>query len=190
MARPRSEDKRQAILASATQLFAEQGLNAPTALIARTAGVAEGTFFTYFASKDELLNQLYLEIKSELHTSMMSSYPREESVRNRARHAWQTFVAWGCAHPEKRKVIAQLGLCERVSEATRAAGMQAFCDVNTLLQESVASGVLQDHPPAFIAAIMAALAETTMDFITRHPAEAERYSTCGFEAFWNAISRK
>ena len=66
MARPRSEDKRQTILRAAIQLFAEEGLNAPTARIAKLAGVAEGTVFTYFTNKDELLNQLYLELKHGL----------------------------------------------------------------------------------------------------------------------------
>lgn len=54
MARPRSEDKRQTILRAAIQLFAEEGLNAPTARIAKLAGVAEGTVFTYFTNKDGL----------------------------------------------------------------------------------------------------------------------------------------
>ena len=76
MARPRSEDKRQAILLAAIRLFAEEGLNAPTARIARTAGVAEGTLFTYFASKDELLNQLYLELKGQLRAAMEPAPPR------------------------------------------------------------------------------------------------------------------
>jgi len=39
MACPGSVDKRQAILRAATWLFAEAGLNAPTARIAQTAGV-------------------------------------------------------------------------------------------------------------------------------------------------------
>ena len=64
MARPKSDDKRNAILAAATQVVAEQGVGAPTATIAKVAGVAEGTLFTYFATKDELLNRLYLELKS------------------------------------------------------------------------------------------------------------------------------
>ena len=62
MARPRSEDKRDAILTAASELVATQGLGAATAKIAKQAGVAEGTLFIYFANKDDLLNQLYLEI--------------------------------------------------------------------------------------------------------------------------------
>jgi AcrR family transcriptional regulator len=45
MSRPRSEDKRQTILQAAARLFAEEGLSAPTARIAKMAGVVEGTVF-------------------------------------------------------------------------------------------------------------------------------------------------
>ncbi|MCA3789336.1 TetR family transcriptional regulator, partial [Burkholderia sp.] len=52
MARPRSPDKHDAILAAAARALAEDGATATTARIARLAGVAEGTVFTYFETKD------------------------------------------------------------------------------------------------------------------------------------------
>lgn len=66
MARPKSEDKKQALLEAATAAFAQSGIAASTSAIARSAGVAEGTLFRYFATKDELLNELYLAIKLRL----------------------------------------------------------------------------------------------------------------------------
>lgn len=54
MARPKSEDKKQALLEAATVAFAQSGIAASTSAIARSAGVAEGTLFRYFATKDEL----------------------------------------------------------------------------------------------------------------------------------------
>lgn len=189
MARPKSEDKRNAILAAATEVIAEQGLGAPTARIAKLAGVAEGTLFTYFDNKDELLNALYLDIKSELRDEMMTSYPKQASVRERAQYVWDKFVDWGVAQPQKRRAMAQLAVSERLTEPTRAAGMNSFAHINEMIQASVASGALRDHPPAFVSAIMSALAETTMDFIVREPGEAQRYRQVGFEAFWNAIAR-
>lgn len=66
MARPKSEDKKQALLEAATAAFAQSGIAASTALIARNAGVAEGTLFRYFATKDDLLNALYLHLKQDL----------------------------------------------------------------------------------------------------------------------------
>jgi AcrR family transcriptional regulator len=189
MARPKSEDKRNAILAAATQVIAEQGLGAPTARIAKVAGVAEGTLFTYFESKDALLNELYLDIKSDMREVMMTAYPKAASIQDRARYVWQKYVDWGVAFPHKRRAVAQLAVSDRLSESTRVAGMQAFADVNEMMQASIASGVLRDHPPAFAAAIMGALADTTMEFIAREPAQAERYRDAGFEAFWNAVSK-
>jgi AcrR family transcriptional regulator len=47
MARAKSEDKRNAILSAATEVFAERGLGAATSAISHEAGVAEGTLFTY-----------------------------------------------------------------------------------------------------------------------------------------------
>ena len=189
MARPRSEDKRNAILAAATQVIAEQGIGAPTARIAKLAGVAEGTLFTYFDTKDELLNQLYLEIKAELRDAMMAHYPKAASLQKRTRHVWETYVDWGVAHPQRRRAMAQLSVSDRISEHARAAGMLGFADVNMMIEENIAKGALRDHPPAFVAAIMGSLAETTMDFISRDPAQAERYRNAGFEAFWHAIAR-
>src|SRR5712672_503691 len=72
MARLKSEDKRNSILSAATKVFAERGLAAPTVAITAVAGVAEGTLFTYFRTKDELVNALYREIKLELADAMMS----------------------------------------------------------------------------------------------------------------------
>lgn len=189
MARPRSEDKRNAILAAAAQVIAEHGLGAPTSRIARMAGVAEGTLFTYFDSKDDLLNVLYLDIKGELREVMMTAYPKHAGVRERVQHVWNRFVDWGVAQPHKRRAMAQLAVSERLTDHTRSTGMQSFADINAMIQASVASGALRDHPPAFLSAVMGALAETTMDFIAREPANAERYRQAGFDAFWNAIAR-
>ena len=64
MARPRSEDKRNALMAAATRVIVTQGLSAPTAMIAQEAAVSNGSLFTYFETKADLFNQLYLELKA------------------------------------------------------------------------------------------------------------------------------
>jgi AcrR family transcriptional regulator len=189
MARPRSEDKRSAILAAAVEVMAEQGESAPTAKIARLAGVAEGTLFTYFSSKDELLNQLYITLKADMGDAMLSTYPKKASVRKRAEHVWRKYVDWGVANPQKRKVMAQLTMSGRVSELSKASGSKAFADVNVLLNESMANSSLRGLPSNFVAAVMSTLAEVTIDFMTREPDDAELYAAAGFSAFWNAATQ-
>lgn len=190
MARPKSDDKRNAILAAAIEVIAEQGVSAPTAKIASLAGVAEGTLFTYFSNKDELLNQLYVGIKSELRDVMMSAYPKSKGVKTRVRHAWQMYVGWGIAWPLKRKVLGQLAVSDRITDQSKATGLAAFAEFTSMVEQNIDNGVLRNHPAEFVSAIMGTLAETTMDFMTRFPQEADRYSESGFEAFWNAIAKK
>src|ERR1700719_5316138 len=108
MARPRSEDKRAAILEAAAEVVAMLGVSAPTAQIARGAGVAEGTLFTYFATKDELLNRLYLELKMDLRDAVFTGYPAGKSLIDRSRHFWDRYIGWGSAHPLKRRALSEL----------------------------------------------------------------------------------
>jgi len=54
VARVKSPEKRTAILRVAAHEIAKVGLGAPTAKVARRAGVAAGTLFTYFPNKQEL----------------------------------------------------------------------------------------------------------------------------------------
>ncbi len=78
MAQTKKTDRRNAILVAATKLIAVQGLGAPTAKIAKAAGIADGSLFTYFPDKDDLLNQLYVELKMELREAVLALTPGRE----------------------------------------------------------------------------------------------------------------
>src|ERR1700730_14162013 len=188
MARPLSDDKRTAILGAATEAVAVLGVSAPTAKIARGAGVAEGTLFTYFANKDELLNQLYLELKMGFRDAVITGYPASKSLIDRSRHFWDRYISWGSAHPLKRRAMRQLAVSDRITEETKKLLGDAFGGVNDMMRESAAGGAMKPQPPSFVSAIMSALADTTMDFIAREPAQAKRYTKAGFDAFWKGVA--
>lgn len=63
-------DKKQLILNAALKLFVEQGFHGtPTSKIAKEAGVANGTLFHHFKTKDDLIVALYLHLKSKMNHS-------------------------------------------------------------------------------------------------------------------------
>src|SRR6185295_17662878 len=58
--RPVVGDKREAILRAATSVFAHNGyFNSKVADIAREAGVADGTVYLYFKSKEDILHSIF-----------------------------------------------------------------------------------------------------------------------------------
>jgi AcrR family transcriptional regulator len=192
VARPKSEDKRNAILDAATRVFAERGLTAaPTSEISKQAGVAEGTLFTYFNTKDDLINALYREIKLELADAMMSGFPRKKSVRTRLRHVWDCYVNWGVKNPEQRKVLTQLQVSGMLSKESIEAGIAPFVEIQNMTREAIERHILRaDLPIELISKMLAASAEATMDLIVLKPAMANKYRDGGFEIYWAGIARK
>ena len=192
MARPKSEDKRNAITDAATRLFAERGLAAaPTSEISKLAGVAEGTLFTYFGTKDELINSLYREIKLELADAMMSDFPRKRNLRTRMRHVWDRYVRWGIANPRQRKVLGQLLVSEVLTKESREAGSAPFVEFQTMIRDGIEGRVFRnDLPVELISKSLGALVEATIDLTVANPSKADRYREGGFQMLWTGITRR
>jgi AcrR family transcriptional regulator len=192
VARPKSEDKRNAILEAATRVFAERGLaDAPTSEISKRAGIAEGTLFTYFETKDDLINALYREVKLELADAMMSDFPRKKNVRTRLRHVWDRYVNWGIANPKQRKVLAQLQVSEALTKESRDAGGAPFVEFQTMIRDAIEGRVFRnDVPVELISKSLAALVEATIDLTVANPSNANKYRDRGFEMFWSGITRR
>jgi AcrR family transcriptional regulator len=187
MARPKSDDKRDAILSAATTVFADGGLSAPTSAISKTAGIAEGTLFTYFPTKDDLLNALYRQIKLELADVLMSGFARKKDVRGKLQHIWDAFVSWGLANPERRKVLAQLLVSDKLTNETKAVGSAPFAEFAVMGREAIARGTIRDLPLEFLIAMMEAMTQATIELIAANPSNAAKYRKFGFETLWNGL---
>jgi AcrR family transcriptional regulator len=192
VARPKSQDKRNAILGAAMRLFAERGLAAaPTSEISKLAGVAEGTLFTYFGTKDELINSLYRELKLELADAMMSDFPRKKNVRTRLRHVWDRYVRWGITNPRPYKVLAQLQVSEMLTKESREAGRAPFVEFQTMIRDGIEGRIIRsDLPVELISKSFAALVEATIDLTASNPSKENKYRDSGFEMLWASITRR
>lgn len=84
--RRRSRDKRDRILKAAVKVFAKNGFHATrVSEVAKAAGVADGTIYLYFKSKEELLVSLFEDRVSKLLTFMRESLPKTEGAPQRLR---------------------------------------------------------------------------------------------------------
>jgi TetR/AcrR family fatty acid metabolism transcriptional regulator len=79
----RGGDKRERILVAAERIFARHGFfAAKVSDVAKEAGVADGTIYLYFMSKDDLLISLFerrmLVLNEQLHAAIAGKPPREQ----------------------------------------------------------------------------------------------------------------
>ena len=100
MAQPKT-DKYAAILDAALALFVERGYHG-TAVpdIARRAGVAAGTIYHYFESKERIVNALFRHWKERVAASVHTAFPTGAPPREQFRTIWREMARFAREHRE------------------------------------------------------------------------------------------
>jgi AcrR family transcriptional regulator len=184
MARAKSPEKWHAILRAAVQEIAQGGLGASTAKIAKGANLAEGTLFTYFATKDDLLNELYAELKGEVYRRINANFPHKADLRQRTRHVWTEYLHWAIERPDDLKVSLQLKVSDVVTDATRERVDSQSGAVTQTMSEVATRGAFKDLPPGFASSVIMAMQDAVMDTVASKPRQKAMLIEKGFEAFW------
>jgi AcrR family transcriptional regulator len=187
LSRPKSDSKRQSILEAAKRLIAERGVGStPTSAISKAAGIAEGSLFTYFASKDELLNELYIEMRRDFDRSL-SNYPSQADSRTRLRYVWDRFLDLGVAEPARLTVMRQIRATGKLLKENETPGRMVIEALNAT-REAIQGGDFREASLEFLVLLLRAHAEATIEFIVAHP-EHEIYSRdLGFNLIWRALT--
>jgi AcrR family transcriptional regulator len=101
-------DKQTEILAAALKLFVESGFHGtPTSKIAKEAGVANGTLFHYYKTKDDLIVALYIDIKTRLAGCMHPDPKKGETTKTRAKRNFIEVMDWALENEIEFKFVQQ-----------------------------------------------------------------------------------
>jgi AcrR family transcriptional regulator len=101
-------DKKEEIINAALELIAEHGFHgAPMAMIAERAGVAAGTIYRYFESKDILIREIYSWLEGEIWRAVKEHYPAEGPIRERYLHIIKCVTSYFLASPLAFRFIEQ-----------------------------------------------------------------------------------
>ena len=104
-----SIDRPAAIRRALRDLVATRGFHgASMSAIANDAGVATGTAYVHYASKEELVYATYLEIKQELGTAVLNGYDESAPPFERWRHVLRSAFEFLGAEPERARFLSQL----------------------------------------------------------------------------------
>jgi AcrR family transcriptional regulator len=99
-------NKREILIETAIKLFVENGFHGTaTAKIAKEAGVANGTLFQYFKTKEDLILAIFIIIKDEMafHESVEEVKNVKETIQNQV----TSLLFWALDNKEKFHFIQQ-----------------------------------------------------------------------------------
>jgi AcrR family transcriptional regulator len=84
-----TDSKRDAILKATLELVAERGFHdTPMSQVAKRSGASPGVIYHYFASKDELIRELYKEVKAVKARAMLQGDFDGASPKEAFKHTW------------------------------------------------------------------------------------------------------
>ena len=148
-------DKREAILAGALRLIARLGLhNAPMSGVAREAGVAAGTLYLYFPSKEAMINALYLELLEDRERAVAID-PNVTEPREGLRQYWHGLARWHLDRPEASSFLHQCQSSAILTQATRDEELRRNLEGFAKFDLAVAQGHIRDLPrPVFYALLV------------------------------------
>nr|WP_272213290.1 TetR/AcrR family transcriptional regulator [Marinicella sp. W31]MDC2879236.1 TetR/AcrR family transcriptional regulator [Marinicella sp. W31] len=188
MARPASEEKRTAIMNATIGLVAAAGTGTSTAKIAKKAGVAEGTVFTYFSTKEALLSALLLELEGELADILLKDPLPGDEGREDMQHFWNRLIDWGVTNPTKWRTLKRLKISSQVPDSIRTQGERRFDEAAVVLARALARQAGEDANIRYAGIIMNAIAEATFDAIADNPNQRETLKLRGFAVFWGGMA--
>ncbi len=100
MAAPDSE-KGELILKAALDLFVERGFHGTSVpSVADKAGVAAGTIYHYFDSKEALVNAVYQHWKAVISAEVLRDFPFTAPAREQFRTVWERMAEFAVANPK------------------------------------------------------------------------------------------
>jgi AcrR family transcriptional regulator len=132
-------DRAAAVRRALRALVARHGFHgASMSAVAAEAGVATGTTYTHYASKDELVLAAYLETKAELGAAATAAVDPEADPAERFRTIWLATYRHMAANKEHALFLLQVDSSPYRSDA-HAAALEAAGD--PLLEQAVAPDI-------------------------------------------------
>ncbi|MCM2264852.1 MAG: TetR/AcrR family transcriptional regulator [Desulfuromonadales bacterium] len=190
MAKP---EKRDEIIRAAMELIAEHGFHgAPMAAVAEKAGVAAGTIYRYFESKDDLIRETHAHVEARILAALTQNYPVEQPVRERFLHIESKLIAYFLESPMEFRFMEQFfnspfGVAHR---REKLFGNKEKNIIFKLFEEALEQRAIKDLPlPVLCALAFGPLVDVCRDHILEFIILDDMLIEQTVAACWDALKR-
>ncbi len=185
------EDKREAILSAALELFAERGFHGTAVpAIAEQAGVGAGTIYRHFESKEAIVNALYQRHKAAMVASILDDFPFAAPTREQLHHFVTGVLAFARKHPTAFKFLELHHHAPYLDAKSRDAEMQVMTLANRFFEQNERGRVIRRAPPGVLGALVWGAVVGLVRAAWEGRANLSAKSEKAFEeALWDAIRR-
>ncbi len=184
-----SKEKRDHILNTAMHLFNEYGFHAmPTSRIAKESKVSVGTLFNYFPTKEDLIVEIYTEIKSRSKASFISHLD-EPMSENPLRKMWHLVVDWGLENPDEFNYMSLFQHSSFKKLFKQEKIMESYNRIReTVRNLSSKNSICNVYPEFAIIYMNNSIVATTQFLMESEVSDKEHFINSAFDLFWTGFS--
>ncbi len=190
MVRHLNDDKREKYLSAALKLFVANGVqHTTTAAIAKEAGTAAGTLFLYFPTRQDLLNELALQIGQQQSSYIQSLLIPSLSAHDAFLTIWKGSLHWFLDHMDAYLYIRQIWEAGVISDAAVEESNRYFGFYYDAIQKGLVEGSIKPELFAMIGVFLYQDIVAMMIILRALPDAAGREEAIqqGFGIFWDGI---
>jgi AcrR family transcriptional regulator len=187
----KDDDKLRAIAQATFTLVEQTGLSGLTmAAIAREAGIATGTLYVYFASKEELMVALYEQAKTDTTASLMHGDDAGAPLRSRLEHLWRNWLDHRLTRYAQMVFIEQYYNSPWFSEESRSLSARLSQGWISVLEAAKSQQVLKEVPtPMLIGSFAGSVRETANLLRAGTLPDDDATRATAFGLCWDGIKR-
>jgi len=156
-----SEDKKQSIIDAAIKVLSEKGYHkCPVDVIAKTAGIAKGTVYLYFKTKDELYFSIFYWIFNEF--KKITEEVIKEEQRSASDQLYMLLERASAFSHNYRNLMISLRHDTTMTNEFHQSLMTQFSGVitaiNTIMEKGIRSGEFRAQEPSVMSMVFVSLA--------------------------------
>lgn len=185
-------DKEKKILDTALKLFVEFGFHGtPTSKIAKDAGVANGTLFHYFPTKENLIKELYVSIKNELNQILAAQANPNDSIKEAFKKLYFTTINWALVNQDKFYYIQQVHFSPHLAQIpTEVLHEQSKMHI-AFIEKAKTSGEIKIMPNELLYTLVNSQVLGIYQYaLTQATDQQQEIIEQGFDMIWNLIKQK
>lgn len=146
--REKSKEKRNALLKATLDLVNNHGFHdAPMSKIAKMAKVSPATIYIYFENKQDLINQLYLELKISYTENAFKGYSLSMPVKKAFELIWYNIADYKLKQVDEAWFLSQCDNTMMIDEEGREEGLKHLQPLLDLWERGQREGIIKEVSP-------------------------------------------
>ncbi len=183
--------KQEQIQATALRLFVTDGFHGtPTAKIAAEAGVANGTLFYHYKTKDDLVVDLYNRIRDENAKDIQAIIIRDDFVSIKFRNIFVYSVKWALNNRQKFFYIQQFNFSPHFVQVSPEKMELHTVGYAGFIAEGIRKKLLKQQPVSLIISIFNSHVQGIYQYLISSDFdddEKDRVINAGYDMLWDMM---